>query len=125
MDAQILRRLRKEQQMNQKQLAALVGVSASAIGMYEQGRREPDHATLQKLAEVLHVSVDYLLGKEPPEEVIDRDALAEELFRNLMEQNALMFRAEHLTEEDYAQLADAVKLAVDITVERKRKRGEP
>lgn len=123
MDAQILRRLRKEQKMNQKQLAALVGVSASAIGMYEQGRREPDHATLQKLAEVLHVSVDYLLGKEPPDE-IDRDALAEELFRNLMEQNALMFRAESLTEDDYAQLADAVKLAVDITMERKRKRKE-
>lgn len=56
-----LARLRRAHGWNQAELAERVGVSASAIGMYEQGRREPDCATLTALAHVLCTSTDYLL----------------------------------------------------------------
>lgn len=53
--------LRKGSGMSQAELARLLKVSASAIGMYEQGRREPGADTLVALADTFHVSVDYLL----------------------------------------------------------------
>lgn len=53
---------RKEKGISQAQLAERVNISASAIGMYEQGRREPSVNTLIALARVLGVSVDDLVS---------------------------------------------------------------
>lgn len=53
--------LRRGSGMSQAELAKRLKVSASAIGMYEQGRREPGADTLVALAETFHVSTDYLL----------------------------------------------------------------
>lgn len=54
--------LRKNQKMSQQKLAQMLQVSPSAVGMYEQGRRAPDYATLRRMAELFGVSTDYLLG---------------------------------------------------------------
>ena len=54
-------RLRKAAGMNQAELAEKIGVSTSAIGMYEQGRREPSCALLVSLARALNTSLQYLL----------------------------------------------------------------
>lgn len=51
-----------------KQLGAMVGVSEGAISHYETGRREPDPVTLGRIASALSVSVDYLLGRDAPED---------------------------------------------------------
>ncbi|MCQ2419717.1 MAG: helix-turn-helix transcriptional regulator [Clostridia bacterium] len=56
--------LRTQQGMSQQMLARALGVSASAVGMYEQGRREPSLQTVVKLAELFGVSTDYLLRGE-------------------------------------------------------------
>lgn len=53
--------LRRNAGWSQAELAAKLGVSPSAIGMYEQGRREPAVDTLVALAELFGVSTDYLL----------------------------------------------------------------
>ena len=53
--------LRREKKLSQKELAARLGVRPSTVGMYEQGRREPDCATLVELARLLEVSTDFLL----------------------------------------------------------------
>lgn len=58
-----LRILRENKGYNQEKLAKLCGLSTSTIGMYEQGRRQPDNDTLVKLADIFDVSIDYLLGK--------------------------------------------------------------
>ena len=61
--------LRKSAGWNQGELAQRLGVSPSAVGMYEQGRREPGAALLVELARQFGVTVDYLLtGKPEPEE---------------------------------------------------------
>lgn len=60
-----LRSARIANGLTMKQLGELVGLSESAISRYERSEREPDYATIQKLAEVLHTSVEYLLtGRE-------------------------------------------------------------
>ena len=56
--------LRSQKAMSQQALAKALGISASAVGMYEQGRREPSLQMVVKLAELFGVSTDYLLRGE-------------------------------------------------------------
>lgn len=60
--------LRKAAGMNQSQLADRLKISPSAVGMYEQGRREPALDTLVALANVFGVSIDYLVTGRPASE---------------------------------------------------------
>ncbi len=53
--------LRRRAGLSQAELAQLLQCSASAVGMYEQGRREPASDTLVRLSEVFSVSTDYIL----------------------------------------------------------------
>lgn len=53
--------LRKEAGLSQAELAQQLNVSPSAVGMYEQGRREPPARMLVALAEIFGVSTDFLL----------------------------------------------------------------
>lgn len=61
--------LRRKAGWSQAELGHRLGVSPSAIGMYEQGRREPASALLVAMSEVFSVSTDYLLtGKTGTEQ---------------------------------------------------------
>ena len=60
--------LRRQQGMSQAQLAQQLQISPSAMGMYEQGRREPSAETLVAIAGIFHVSTDYLLTGSPGEQ---------------------------------------------------------
>lgn len=60
---------RRAQGLSQSELADKLNISPSAIGMYEQGRREPSCDILIALSRVLGVSVDYLLtGSHAPQQ---------------------------------------------------------
>lgn len=56
-----IRMLRKNMGISQAQLGEILNVSTSAIGMYEQGRREPGINMLIQMATTFHVSLDYLI----------------------------------------------------------------
>lgn len=58
----IIKQTRKSKRLKQSELADMLSVSASTIGMYEQNRREPDIGTIVKLAKCLDVTLEYLLG---------------------------------------------------------------
>ena len=53
--------LRAQLGWSQAQLARRLNISPSAVGMYEQGRREPSVDMLLSLSRVLGVSMEYLL----------------------------------------------------------------
>jgi transcriptional regulator with XRE-family HTH domain len=57
-----LRELRTQRELRQKELAQLVGLHYNHIGRYERGESQPTADTLKRLAKVLNVSVDYLIG---------------------------------------------------------------
>lgn len=57
-----LKKAREDKRLTQADVANTLNISASTIGMYEQGRRDPDTDTLRKLAQIYDVSADYLLG---------------------------------------------------------------
>lgn len=58
-----LKELRQGRKLTQEEFAKLSGISRSAIGMYESGRREPNFKTLELIADFFNVDMDYLLGK--------------------------------------------------------------
>ena len=64
-----LRQLRKQKNLTQKQLASFVGVKNSIISFYEVGERMPSPEMIVKLATVLNVSTDYLLGMNKNETI--------------------------------------------------------
>lgn len=55
-------RLRKG--LSQVQLAEQLGIAKSTYSMYESGKREPNMQTIKKIADILDVSTDELLGMD-------------------------------------------------------------
>lgn len=60
--ASILKQLRLQKGLTQPQLAERLGISRSAISMYERGEREPDIATMEAIAALFGVDMNYLYG---------------------------------------------------------------
>ena len=72
-----LRKLRKEKGFKQKEIANYLKISIQAYSGYESGYREPDFATIVKLADFFNVSVDYLLERDKAknEPINDNDVI--------------------------------------------------
>ncbi|MFF2876139.1 helix-turn-helix domain-containing protein [Gottfriedia sp. NPDC057991] len=62
---------RKELNLNQTELAKRAGLRAPAISQYESGLRNPSYDALVKLSHALHVTVDYLVSGNGPEEQVN------------------------------------------------------
>jgi len=59
-----LKRLRKDMNMTQWELADRIGINRSSMSMYERGERTPLVGTLEIIAKFFNVSTDYLLGND-------------------------------------------------------------
>lgn len=85
---EMLKYLRQRAGYSQQDLADLLKISKSTIGMYEQGRRSPDYETLEKIADIFNVDMNFLMGgktkESTPEYYINPETakLAQELFEN-------------------------------------------
>ena len=55
-------KIRKERGFTQKQVALELNVSCPTVSDWEKGKKNPNHENLLKLAHLLSVSTDYLLG---------------------------------------------------------------
>jgi transcriptional regulator with XRE-family HTH domain len=67
---------RKEKGLTQEELSKIIEVEPSTIGLYEQGRREPDHKNLVKIANALDTTTDYLLDlTDNPEKPITKETI--------------------------------------------------
>ncbi|MBP2243849.1 transcriptional regulator with XRE-family HTH domain [Paenibacillus xylanexedens] len=85
--------LRKERRLTQQEISKSLKMARTTYSGYENGSREPDNETLNKIADFLEVSVDYLLGRteqrkqvlsEPSRALIDSLNLTdEEIMKNI------------------------------------------
>lgn len=60
-----LKDIRKQKGLSQAELAKKIGVSRSAVSMWEIGASQPDNDLLLKMSRLMNVSIDALLGNEP------------------------------------------------------------
>ena len=58
-----LRELRINSGYSQAALSKKIGISKSSVNMYERDEREPGIETIEAIADVFNVDLDYLLGK--------------------------------------------------------------
>lgn len=61
--AEIIKKLRSEKNLTQKQLAEEIGVSKSTVAMWETGDRKPSRELLEQVADYFNVDMDYLYGR--------------------------------------------------------------
>jgi len=73
-----LKKIRRSKNLKQADLARKTGLQVAAISFYETGERRPSLSNLNKLADALSVSVDFLLGRD----VARASSVADELLRD-------------------------------------------
>ena len=64
MFAEALKRLRKQHNLRQTELAKALGVAQSTVGSWEVGVREPDFEMVRQIADFFHVPTDALLRSQ-------------------------------------------------------------
>lgn len=66
----VLKQLRIEAKLTQKELSRILGVSESTVGMYERNQREPAFEMLEAIADYFNVDMDYLTGRASARRVV-------------------------------------------------------
>lgn len=61
----VLKDLREDIGLSQRELAIKLGIAQSTVGMWESGKREPDYKTLNKLSNFFDVPSSLFLGSYP------------------------------------------------------------
>ena len=79
---------RKIRDLNQEEVATRANLPPTAISHFERGTRKPSFENLRKLADVLEVSVDFLMGRT--DNFNETHAQEAEIFRDF----------DNLTDED-------------------------
>lgn len=91
-----LKDLRKQAHLTQVDVSEKLGISQPAYASWERGVKKPTQENLVKIAQILNVSVDYLVGNS--EEKIDELDNIELLFRmnskGLTEEEKKIFKKE-------------------------------
>jgi len=93
-----LKELRKQAHLTQVELASKLGIVQSSYADWERGKKKPTQDNLVKIAQVLNVSIDYLVGNS--DEHLKEDELdnVELLFRmnsnGLTEEEKAIFKKE-------------------------------
>ena len=114
-----LKTLRLRAGLTQSQLAGQLNISASTVGMYEQGRREPDNDTLSKLCLALNTSVDYLLGINKnlySTTNFEVDVVISDFINFLEKQDNLMFNGQPINEMEKTKIVSALKVAMAVSM---------
>ena len=64
----MLKYLREREGLSQRELASRLQMSASAIGMYESGKRQPRHEDEECIADFFNVDLNTLRGRRTNED---------------------------------------------------------
>lgn len=67
--------LKKNKNLSQIALAEATGISRDAISKYERGDAIPSVEYAKRIADVLGVSLDFLVSEESKEELLDNEAV--------------------------------------------------
>ena len=91
-----LKARRKELKMTQKDIADQLGISYQAYSAWERGVKKPTQDNLVKIAQILNVSVDYLLGnsEEKVEELDNIELLFRMNSKGLSDEEKKVFKKE-------------------------------
>lgn len=107
-----LKNLRKQAHLTQVDVAEKLGISQPAYASWERGVKKPTQENLVKIAQILNVSIDYLVGNSN-----------EEIMNKKMEDIEILFRknSEGLTDAEKTVFRQEL---IAFMEERKKKFGK-
>lgn len=76
-----LKQLRENKKLTQQEMADKLGIARGTYAHYEINRREPDNATLARLADFFGVTTDELLGRRENNQDQDKKLSKEEVMK--------------------------------------------
>ncbi len=118
-----LKNARNKLKMKQSEIAKALNIDTSTYCGYETGKRSPDVAKIKKLAQILQVSADKLLGieKEDVSEIqkVPETTSTEELLKNFILSLKIVDSDSDLNDDDYAVISSIVKI-LDAWFTKKR-----
>ena len=91
-----LKNLRKQAGFTQVDVAKKLGISQQAYASWERGSKKPTQDNLVKIAQILNVSVDYLVGNlyETSDELDDIELLFRMKSKGLTDEEKKTFKKE-------------------------------
>ena len=93
-----LKESRKKARLTQVEIAEKLGISQPAYASWERGAKKPTQENLVKLAQVLNVTIDYLVGNSDDEiankELEDIEILFRKNSESLTDDEKVIFRKE-------------------------------
>lgn len=94
-------------------------ISRSTVGMYESGAREPDYETLESIADIFNVDIDYLLVRTTIKRKVLFDEFGDE-YINIQSPTTL---AAHFDGDEYTEdeLEEIKKFAQFVKSKRESK----
>lgn len=107
-----IKKLRRQRDMTQEQLAEFLGITANAVSQWECDRTTPDISQLPALANIFRVSADVLLGID----VETKDARIEEIYQEIQTLwcTGQREQAEKICREGLAQFPDSYILMEEL-----------
>ena len=118
---EIFKELREKKGFTQEQLASILNLSKNAISHYEKNINAPSIETLQRLADVFDVSIDYLIGRTTISFKFSmlKNSFAKGHSIDDFLQQLLSLDNQHRS--DILKLMDYIKFHNDITLHQKKK----
>ena len=94
--AERLKELRKQAHLTQVELAKRLGIGQSSYADWERGKKKPTQENLVKIAQILDVSIDYLVGnsEEKSDELDNIELLFRMNSKGLTEEEKELFKKE-------------------------------
>lgn len=123
MKANILKELRLNAKLTQKELAKKIGVAHNTIAMIETGKREGDRETSRKIADFFGVSLDYLEGRDNDTNVSKNTSSLVDDFLNELINNGIIKDPNNIDDETAEMILNAVKVQIALKI-KKNKRNE-
>lgn len=102
-----LRKLRKDRDLKQSDLAAILDISSSAIGSYERCERQPTYELLHKYAKYFNVSIDYMLCLSNEKLTVEQYQQLTTLdLSDMLQKHSITLAGKELTAEEKRRVLD-------------------
>ncbi|WPC19323.1 helix-turn-helix domain-containing protein [Pediococcus inopinatus] len=126
-----IKELANKRNLNLKQLSIKLGMGENTI--YRWDKKQPTSDRLQKVADYLNVSTDYLLGRSNKtnyydlnkQDIVDIGVQVDRMLEGLDSESETNFYGEPMTEEDKQKLRIAMQAALQAAQIESRKKFTP
>lgn len=136
----VFKQLRLACGLTQADMAEKINISKSTVSMYENGNREPDFETLEKIADFFNVDIDYLLGRTNKTTLLpesagkycltskdehDIEKILDQTREQLMSLEGLMFDGDPASPEAIESILSAMQIGMEMAKKKNKEKYTP